>query len=259
MRQQKKVPSIRYQENPLRFVRDDVPDAVWTVERPPFARYQQLIMHLALAKGKFDSGEEPLEAVHLSLAGVIKFLHSDRGLLHIGLAEPLTLLLAGIEDTLVGAVPSLFVPKRPPENRPGGTTSNTARGHLAAILDARVSAGVRTGEAAEWLKSELEQRGFTLSDGKPITVSMLRRWREDVQQERAEVRVQKAFDRVKQKPPKRTDGTRDDLDRWCMARLNALTRFFPQTPHSSQGRAEPLKVHPEFVPMRSITGELGYD
>jgi hypothetical protein len=184
-----------------------------------------LIWKLASASGRLDRGDDRIKVAEASLAAVVAFLHEDGAVLLGGVTRPLLLVQAALDKAAKGGRPALFWGRQKAQNRPAGDAFDVARGQLAALLDTLIGPDLRAGEAAKWLAGQVAERAIT-HDGKEITPHMLRRWREVVRERKAPRRLLNMFENVKRKVPPELNG-RQDTERWCVARLEALRRIFP--------------------------------
>ena len=148
---------------------------------PTPERYSKLIQSLARASGRLDGGDNRVKVAEASLAAVVAFLHEDRAVLLGGIARPLLLVQAALDNAAKGGRPALFLGRQKAQNRPGGVAFDVARGQLAALLDVLICRDLRTGQAADWLAAQLADRVIE-HESKPITSHMLRKWREEVRQ-----------------------------------------------------------------------------
>lgn len=207
------------------------------VEIPTPERYSRLIRRLARASRRLDDGDDELKTAATALVATISFLHEDGAVLRGGVTRPLTLLATAVHDAVMGGRPPLIFARQRAQNRPAGTAFDNARGQIAAALSALVCAGVQTGKAASWLADELAVHGITHPDGKPINGSTLRRWREDVRQDKTSDVIARMYDRVMQQASKRTAPSdipaRENAQRWCRALVRSLGAIFPKSPPSA--------------------------
>lgn len=141
-------------------------------------------------------GADKLAAVERALGAVVRFVQGDHAAFAAGAHLPLIALARAINDLRMGSPPDLFdVP--PTANRPAGTAFGMARGQAAAAVAILEDAGVQPNEAAAFVAAEMARRGIVQPDGKrqgeAIAPSLVRRWRQDVRQGKAQRMATQAY------------------------------------------------------------------
>lgn len=141
-------------------------------------------------------GPDALAAVERALGAVVRFVQGDATAFAAGAHLPLIALARALNDLRAGSPPELFtVP--PTANRPAGTAFGMARGQAAAAVAILEDAGMRPADAAAFVAAELARHAIVQPDGKrdgeAIAPSLVRRWRQDVRQGKAQRLTAQAF------------------------------------------------------------------
>lgn len=157
--------------------------------------YADLLDGLADAAREME-GPGKLAAVERALGAVVRFVQGDANAFAAGAHLPLIALARAVNDLRAGSLPELFnVP--PTANRPAGTAFGMARGQAAAAVAILEDAGMQPADAAAFVAAELARHGIVQPDGKTegeaIAPSLVRRWRQDVRQGKAQRLSAQAF------------------------------------------------------------------
>jgi hypothetical protein len=153
-------------------------DGFW-VDQPSSEKYVRLIKKLLnskLAAGRGEIGD--LRASEIALIEVIKYLHSDPGVVKHGIASPLGKLVRALHDLLRGAKPPLLFDRKSDKHK--GAPAETARAILRAQVnhatDALLAAQISIDEASKWLSKELSEQAVTETRGTRISATNIKRW-----------------------------------------------------------------------------------
>ena len=157
--------------------------------------YADLLDGLTAAAREME-GPDKLAAVERALGAVVRFVQGDANAFAAGAHLPLIALARAVNDLRAGSLPELFnVP--PTANRPAGTAFGMARGQAAAAVAILEDAGMQPADAAAFVAAELARHGIAQPDGKregeAIGPSLVRRWRQDVRQGKAQRMATQAY------------------------------------------------------------------